>query len=135
MATDRDPLLEISTALADLVDTLERRDAQASEAIREAVQSAAAEISSPLADLLAAIEKAGPETARTISQALAGLRTTPPVVNVAAPAPTVNVLVPAPIVNVSAPEVTVQMPAAAGWRFDVDYHPNGAIKGLLAKRI
>ena len=125
MATDRDPLLEISTALADLADTMERRDAQASEAIKAAVQAAAAEISSPLADLLAAIEKAGPETARTIAQALAALRTEPPVVNVS---------VPAPIVNVSAPEVTVQMPAAAGWRFDVDYHLNGAIKGLSAKR-
>lgn len=115
----RDPLLEISTALADLADTMERRDAQASEAIKAAVQAAAAEISSPLADLLAAIEKAGPDTARTIAEALAGMRTEQPAVNVTVPVP----------------EVHVALPSAAGWRFDVDYHLNGAIKGLTAKRM
>lgn len=119
MPTDRDPMLEISTALADMADTMERRDAQASEAIKSAVQAAAAEISGPLADLLAAIEKAGPETASTIAAALAGMRQEQPAVNVTVPAPQVN----------------VEMPAAAGWRFEVDYHPNGAIKGLTARRL
>lgn len=118
MTKDRDPMLEISTALADLADTMERRDAQASEAIKAAVQAAAAEISAPLADLLMAIEKAGPETARTIGQALAGLRAEPAMVNVTVPVP----------------EVRVELPVAAGWRFDIDYLPNGSIKGLTAKR-
>ena len=119
MMKDRDPLLEISTALADMADTMERRDTQASEAIKAAVQAAAAEISSPLADLLAAIEKAGPDTARTIAAALENMRQEAPAVNVTVPVP----------------EVTVTMPASAGWRFEVDYHPNGAIKGLTAKRL
>ncbi len=115
----RDPLLEISTALADMADTMERRDAQASEAIKAAVQAAAAEISSPLADLLMAIERAGPEAARTIGQALTGLRAEPPTVNLTVPVP----------------EVHVELPVAAGWRFDIDYLPNGSIKGLTAKRL
>ena len=51
--------------------------------------------------------------------ALSGMRQEQPAVNVTVPAP----------------EVTVTMPEAAGWRFDVDYHPNGAIKGLTAKRM
>lgn len=119
MAKDRDPMLEISTALAELADTMERRDAQASEAIKKAVQAAAAEISSPLADLLTAIEKSGPETAKTIAAALSGMRQEQPAVNVTVPVP----------------EVNVTLPAAAGWRFEVDYHPNGSIKGLTAKRL
>jgi hypothetical protein len=115
----RDPMLEISTALADIADTMDRRDAQASEAIKQAVQAAAAEISSPLADLLMAIEKSGPETAKTIAAVLSGMRQEQPTVNVTVPVP----------------EVNVTLPTAAGWRFEVDYHPNGAIKGLTAKRL
>ena len=113
------PILEISAALVDLAESMDRREAQASEAIKSAVQAAAAEISSPLADLLAAIEKAGPETARAIAAALSGMRQAQPAVHVTVPVPEVNVTV----------------PVATGWRFEVDYHPDGDIKGLTAKRL
>jgi ABC-type transporter Mla subunit MlaD len=147
----RDPMLEISTALADLADTMDRRDAQASEAIKQAVQAAAAEISSPLADLLAAIEKTGPETARTIAavQAAAAEISSPltdllMAIEKSGPetAKTIAAVLsgmrqeqPAVSVTVPVPEVNVTLPTAAGWRFEVDYHPNGAIKGLTAKRL
>lgn len=74
----------------------------------------------PLADLLAAIERSGPATAKAIADAIGKLRIEPQL----------------PVVNVAAPVVTLEMlDAPTGWRFDVDYHTTGAIKGLTAKRL
>lgn len=121
----KDTALEISTVLADLAELLERKDEATTKAIAEAVRSAAVEISTPLVDLLLAIEKSGTEGIRAIAEALATQRMQP-----VAPqaAPVVHVTVPTP-------EVHVAIPSAAGWRFEVDYLPGGAIKGLTAKRL
>jgi hypothetical protein len=114
-----DPMLEISTALADLADVMERNGA--ADAIGQAVRDAALEIGTPLADLLVAIERSGPATAKAIAEAIGKLQMPQPA---------------APIVHVAAPAVTLEMPdPPEGWRFDVDYHVNGSIKGLTAKRL
>lgn len=108
-----DPLVEISTALADIAETLERSDTTSADAVR----TAALEIVTPLAELLEAIKTSGADTARAVAGAIAATRQEPPVI------------------NVPAPQVHVEVPAANGWRFDVDYHPNGAIKSMTARRL
>lgn len=115
MSGDRDPMLEFSTALADLVDLIERRG---SEQLHEAARAAALEVGTPLAEMLDAVQRMGPELARSLAAALQQVRAEAPVVNVTVPVP----------------EVVVELPQAAGWDFDVQYHPTGAIKGLKARR-
>jgi hypothetical protein len=108
------PLVEISTALADIAEALERGDARAADAAR----TAALEIVTPLAELLEAVKASGADATKAVAEAIAATRQQEP-----------------PVINVPAPNVTVSMPPTAGWRFDVDYHPNGAIKGLTARRL
>lgn len=109
-------MLEFSTALADLVDVLERRG---TEQLLEAVRSTALEVGTPLSELLEALQGMGPELARSLATALAQLKPEAPVVNVTVPVP----------------EVIVELPQTGGWDFTVDYHPTGALKGLKARRV
>ena len=119
MSGEQHQMLEIGASLADIAASLERRNDLA-----EAVKAAALEIGTPLADLLDAMQRIGPELAKSLTVALSALpRQEAPIVNVEAPPAH-----PAPVVNFEAPQAT------GGWRFDVDYHPNGAIKGLSARR-
>lgn len=109
-------MLEFSTALADLVDAMERRG---TEQLLEAARSAAMEVGTPLAEMLEAVQRMGPELARSLAAALAQVKAEAPVVNVTVPVP----------------EVIVELPRAGGWDFTVDYHPTGALKGLKARRV
>lgn len=112
-------MLEIGAALADIAASLERQDELA-----EAIKASALEVSTPLAEMLEALQRLGPELTKSLTAALAAMPRQPaPTVQVEAPPAQ-----PAPVVNIETPHYT------GGWRFDVDYHPNGAIKGLNAKR-
>lgn len=109
-----DDLLTIGGALADIAESVEKGRKETPKLLRETVKEVAREIGAPIAELDGALRA----NAAVVKEALAQLTKAS-----ARNSETASAKQPPPI------------QPAAGWVFDVEYLPNGAIKRLIAKRL
>ena len=135
------------TSMKDIAEFLQKAEDYAGR--DKALREAFIEVGTAMADIVSLMEKQGPDTAKAIAAALKGIslsveteapnikidvKPTPIEVKVS-PTP-IEVTVQAPDIKIAAPVIHV-MPSekGGGWKFDIDFTPNGAIKGMTAKRI
>ncbi len=112
MSADLDPT-EVSHALAEVRQSIERQGQRTERALADAASTIATQLSHPLAELESALHKRGVSLERAVAGAVAAAaashRTQPP------------------------QQAAVQPPA--GWVFKLKYHDDGSLDELIARRI